>query len=112
MRIYCQALRVEIDEGACQGSGRDALCQGCRLNGNLGKMISGRGGEKMEDQLFTEKQFMEVLGLQPRDIEGMRKAGLPFIHLGRGRRLYLLSATLDWARKNLVSAKDEADEAK
>jgi hypothetical protein len=73
----------------------------------LKKIISKPRREKMEDQIFTEKQFMEALGIQPRDIEGMRRAGLPFVRAGRGRRLYLLSATLDWARRKLVSATDE-----
>ncbi|MGD0626598.1 MAG: hypothetical protein ABSB32_18030 [Thermodesulfobacteriota bacterium] len=61
----------------------------------------------MEDQLLTEKQFMENLAIQPSDLEAMRRAGLPFIRVGRGRRLYLLSATLDWAKKSLVSVKEE-----
>ena len=59
----------------------------------------------MEDRLLTEKQLMEVLELPPADIEAMRRAGLPYVRAGRGKRLYLLSATMDWARKNLISAK-------
>lgn len=64
----------------------------------------------MDDQIMTERQFMEALGIQRKDVEAMRRAGLPFIRAGRSRRLYLLSATLDWAKANLVSASAKKEE--
>ena len=57
------------------------------------------------DRLMTEVQFMEALGIQKVDCEALRRSGMPFIRVGQRRRLYLLSATLDWAKANLTATK-------
>ncbi len=48
------------------------------------------------DQFLTPKQMADYLGMEEKDLQGLRQMGCPYIPIGRGRSMYYLGSVLAW----------------
>ena len=49
-------------------------------------------------EIITEKELMELLGIDEAVMYKLRQQGLPFTRLSRAKRVYLVGGVLEWIK--------------
>ena len=59
------------------------------------------------EEIITEKELVELLGIDDKAMYNLRQRGLPFTRLGRARRVYLVAEVVEWIKANQIRRADE-----
>ena len=66
-------------------------------------MSNDNGSGMPLDGIVTEKELCEILGVGPVQLQYLRRARfLPFVNVGKGRRIYLQGSLMEWFRQHEI----------